>query len=607
MDSPRVLPSSRAAPRPPLAVSLGLKRERWRAGLKGRSAWLAQLAAPWKRFDARFRGQRHYAWAAMRMIYFFWPGLRRIDRNAIAEPEISSAAGPPQLRAARAGIAVPSGLPWGDLARAAENGPPVESFVSRNRPRTASGAGRRSPALAWPRPGWLPWPGFLSRQRGQPEAAAAFSQALAQPLTAHAEAGAPVLPPRRLAGEPEYWISPKAYLPQTWRMATGPRRLGDVVGASDPSVTPGSAMRAAGAHHPSSAASTLRLRTLYAAHDFRAAIRGARPYPASEIGGGPGAGATAPLAQVWQPARTGPVADWSGGGTPDVKPRAATPRLRRFASAAAPDRAEIPQRSPEPRGAPPLSQGDARNERTPLQTAGFGRRASQPESLPTPSVGAGQPPPLTLHAGPGSPLDPALRSRFERLLNFDLGRVRIHTDGAAAAAAFHLRARAFTLGSDVFFAPGALQPQNPRGLALMVHEFSHVAQQPGGLPVAAGQLKPAERRTMEQEARARTERLLAGGYRPGVSTIGRTDTMRGSPYPTIEFCHAARTVSVVPLLEEAAAEPAPAPAPAPAVGRAEPAAPSGAADAEGLAEEVYRLIQQRWRIERERRGIQPWT
>jgi hypothetical protein len=68
-----------------------------------------------------------------------------------------------------------------------------------------------------------------------------------------------------------------------------------------------------------------------------------------------------------------------------------------------------------------------------------------------------------------------MESRFG--LAFD--EVRIHTGPWANAAARALRARAFTLGRDIFFAEGQYMPHLNAGRRLLAHELVHVVQQRG--------------------------------------------------------------------------------------------------------------------------------
>jgi hypothetical protein len=89
-------------------------------------------------------------------------------------------------------------------------------------------------------------------------------------------------------------------------------------------------------------------------------------------------------------------------------------------------------------------------------------------------------------AGPGRPLEPQFRRRFETDLGLDLGPVRVHTHPAASASARALGAKAYTIGSDIAFAPGAYQPASGSGRELLAHELAHVAQQTAsGAPVLA--------------------------------------------------------------------------------------------------------------------------
>jgi hypothetical protein len=82
---------------------------------------------------------------------------------------------------------------------------------------------------------------------------------------------------------------------------------------------------------------------------------------------------------------------------------------------------------------------------------------------------------LLPRAGSSQPLDGATLREFELRLGLDLGRVRVHADHEAETAASGLRARAFTVGQDIFVRPGALAA--PGGARLIAHELAHVAQQ----------------------------------------------------------------------------------------------------------------------------------
>ncbi|MEH1128257.1 DUF4157 domain-containing protein [Micromonospora sp. CPCC 206061] len=77
----------------------------------------------------------------------------------------------------------------------------------------------------------------------------------------------------------------------------------------------------------------------------------------------------------------------------------------------------------------------------------------------------------------GRSLDPATQGRMEGRLGTDLSAVRIHPESPAPA---RLGAVAFTVGTDIVFAPGRYQPATAPGARLLAHELTHVVQQAGG-------------------------------------------------------------------------------------------------------------------------------
>ena len=81
--------------------------------------------------------------------------------------------------------------------------------------------------------------------------------------------------------------------------------------------------------------------------------------------------------------------------------------------------------------------------------------------------------------GGGRPLEGALSEQLQPALGESLHDVRVHTDEGAAALARAVSARAFTVGSDIFFAPGEYRPASRDGRELIAHEVAHVIQQRG--------------------------------------------------------------------------------------------------------------------------------
>ena len=89
------------------------------------------------------------------------------------------------------------------------------------------------------------------------------------------------------------------------------------------------------------------------------------------------------------------------------------------------------------------------------------------------AVEAGQ---VGLLSGGGRPLPDAVRGKMEAALGADFSNVRVHVGPQAE----RIGAIAFTVGSDIYFAPGRYQPDTMHGQQLLGHELAHVVQQRSG-------------------------------------------------------------------------------------------------------------------------------
>lgn len=106
--------------------------------------------------------------------------------------------------------------------------------------------------------------------------------------------------------------------------------------------------------------------------------------------------------------------------------------------------------------------------------------------------------------GGGRALDSSVSDRVGSALGDSLSDVRIHSDGSAAALARSVSARAFTVGSDIFFGPGEYRPGTPAGRELLTHELVHVVQQRDGArsgPLTVSEPGDALEREAEDVAR----------------------------------------------------------------------------------------------------------
>ncbi|MGN6378331.1 MAG: eCIS core domain-containing protein [Gaiellales bacterium] len=84
--------------------------------------------------------------------------------------------------------------------------------------------------------------------------------------------------------------------------------------------------------------------------------------------------------------------------------------------------------------------------------------------------------------GGGSPLQPRLRGSLADGLGDPLDDARVHTGDGADQLARSVSARAFTVGSDMYFAHGEYRPGTAEGDRLIAHEAAHVVQQRGAAP-----------------------------------------------------------------------------------------------------------------------------
>ncbi len=101
--------------------------------------------------------------------------------------------------------------------------------------------------------------------------------------------------------------------------------------------------------------------------------------------------------------------------------------------------------------------------------------------VPVQRQGAGgafavEPGPLGLASGSGKPLPEMVRGKMEAALGADFSNVRVHVGPQAE----RIGAIAFTIGSDIYFAPGRYQPDTMQGQQLLGHELAHVVQQRTG-------------------------------------------------------------------------------------------------------------------------------
>ncbi|MEW6231993.1 MAG: DUF4157 domain-containing protein [Chloroflexota bacterium] len=228
----------------------------------------------------------------------------------------------------------------------------------------------------------------------------------------------------------------------------------------------------------------------------------------------------------------------------------------------------------------------------------------------------------TMAHSQGEPLEGEVRREMEAILMSKLEGIRLHRDTAAGRAATLLQAEAFTVGKDVFFAPGRFAPTTPQGQALLGHELTHVAQQLSGRAGGGFDLENSARgREPEREALATEATMLVWQQPPPAMDLaargagGSTHRLlEGSSLPMTPISESGQQtprvgVALAPQDRSPAGEAAPGNATARITQVSAAGAPlAGGAtpppDLEALAAQVYNLLKARLLVERERYGWQ---
>jgi hypothetical protein len=83
--------------------------------------------------------------------------------------------------------------------------------------------------------------------------------------------------------------------------------------------------------------------------------------------------------------------------------------------------------------------------------------------------------------GGGNNMDTHTQSFMSSRFGADFTNIKIHTDGDSVQMNRELNAKAFTVGSDIYFNEGQYQPHSNSGKHLLAHELTHTVQQAGVL------------------------------------------------------------------------------------------------------------------------------
>jgi len=123
----------------------------------------------------------------------------------------------------------------------------------------------------------------------------------------------------------------------------------------------------------------------------------------------------------------------------------------------------------------------------------------------------------------GLPAD--VREQMEEQFGQDFSDVRIHTDADAAATAVERGNSAYTVGRDIYFAPGKYDPKSAEGTHLLSHELAHVSQRKMGSKEAIG----SSQSNPEGEADHAAKSISAGRQLDIALSPVRTEAPMGAP------------------------------------------------------------------------------
>ena len=167
-------------------------------------------------------------------------------------------------------------------------------------------------------------------------------------------------------------------------------------------------------------------------------------------------------------------------------------------------------------------------------------------SIASISVHAPQPKPAL--ADSGRPLAPGTQKFFESAFDADFSKVRIHTGAQADEAARGVKAKAFTVGSDVFFGEGRFAPATSAGSRLLAHELTHVVQQGRGDVTIqhAGRTISSPSDPAELEAERASDAIAQGGPAPPIVEAPSSPVAR-APFDLPGIAQDADTMADAPV------------------------------------------------------------
>ncbi len=125
--------------------------------------------------------------------------------------------------------------------------------------------------------------------------------------------------------------------------------------------------------------------------------------------------------------------------------------------------------------------------------------------------------------GGGASLPEAFKTEASRVFGHDFSNVRIHAGTEAHRLSRSIQAKAFTIGTDIFFKQGAYAPGSSAGREMLMHELTHVVQQAGSSSKGTLRLGAPDSAHEKQ-----AEQISKGSSTPAAKSSGQTGLVQRS-------------------------------------------------------------------------------
>lgn len=154
------------------------------------------------------------------------------------------------------------------------------------------------------------------------------------------------------------------------------------------------------------------------------------------------------------------------------------------------------------------------------------RGTSSPQTLPENAI----------PRSAGRPLAASVHRLVRERTGLDFAHVRVHADAEAATSASRLAARAYTVGSNIYFGRGEYRPESHEGRHLLAHELAHVVQQTGAQVQRAPEVEPSNVSSAALSIQRQATLLPPGNCIQGIHDAMQREVKAWCDHPSGRAC-----------------------------------------------------------------------